>query len=115
MLLSAKLIGEIAGIDWSMSDAQLARMSGCPPISVSCGRTTAAASTWTATAELNHAFHMLAITKILHDPRSARPTTGSPSAAAAKSRESPSCAQSPTLCYYALRDATFPAVACASL
>ena len=39
VLLAAKLIGEIAGIDRFTSDAQLARLAGCAPITVSSGRT----------------------------------------------------------------------------
>ena len=39
VLIAAKLIGEIAGIDRFTSDAQLARLSGCAPIPVSSGRT----------------------------------------------------------------------------
>lgn len=39
VLIAAKLIGEIAGIDRFTSDAQLARISGCAPIPVSSGRT----------------------------------------------------------------------------
>jgi transposase len=38
VLIAAKLIGEIAGIDRFTSDAQLARISGCAPIPVSSGR-----------------------------------------------------------------------------
>ena len=37
VLIAAKLIGEIAGIDRFTSDAQLARVSGCAPIPVSSG------------------------------------------------------------------------------
>ena len=49
VLIAAKLIGEIAGIDRFTSDAQLARISGCAPIPVSSGRPTATASTPAAT------------------------------------------------------------------
>jgi transposase len=38
VLIAAKLIGEIAGIERFTSDAQLARISGCAPIPVSSGR-----------------------------------------------------------------------------
>jgi transposase len=38
VLLAAKFIGEIAGIDRFTSDAQLARLAGCAPIPVSSGR-----------------------------------------------------------------------------
>jgi transposase len=39
VLLAAKFIGEIAGIDRFTSDAQLARLAGCAPIPVSSGPT----------------------------------------------------------------------------
>jgi transposase len=64
VLIAAKLIGEIAGIDRFTSEAQLARISGCAPIPVSSGRTD-------RHRQLNHAIHMLALTKISHDPRTA--------------------------------------------
>ena len=70
-LIAAKLIGEIAGIDRFTSDAQLARLSGCAPIPVSSGRTDRHRLDPGGNRQLNHAFHMLAITKILHDPRTA--------------------------------------------
>jgi transposase len=71
VLIAAKLIGEIAGIDRFTSDAQLARLSGCAPIPVSSGRTDRHRLDPGGNRQLNHAFHMLAITKILHDPRTA--------------------------------------------
>jgi transposase len=39
VLIAAKLIGEIAGIQRFQTDAQLARLAGCAPIPVSSGRT----------------------------------------------------------------------------
>jgi transposase len=69
VLIAAKLIGEIAGIDRFTSDAQLARISGCAPIPVSSGRTDRHRLDPGGNRQLNHAFHMLALTKILHDPR----------------------------------------------
>jgi len=45
VLIAAKLIGEIAGVDRFTSDAQLARISGCAPIPVSSDGPTATAST----------------------------------------------------------------------
>jgi transposase len=50
VLIAAKLIGEIAGIDRFTSDAQLARISGCAPIPVSSGRT---ATAWIPAATAN--------------------------------------------------------------
>jgi transposase len=71
VLIAAKLIGEIAGIDRFTSDAQLARISGCAPIPVSSGPTDRHRLDPGGNRQLNHAFHMLALTKILHDPRTA--------------------------------------------
>jgi transposase len=71
VLIAAKLIGEIAGIDRFTSDAQLARISGCAPIPVSSGRTDRHRLDPGGNRQLNHAFHMLAFAKILHDPRTA--------------------------------------------
>ena len=59
------------GIDRFTSDAQLARISGCAPIPVSSGRTDRHRLDPGGNRQLNHAFHMLALTKILHDPRTA--------------------------------------------
>nr|MDQ2897501.1 transposase [Actinomycetota bacterium] len=71
VLLAAKFIGEIAGIDRFTSDAQLARLAGCAPIPVSSGRTDRHRLDPGGNRQLNHAFHMLAVTKIRHDPRTA--------------------------------------------
>ena len=71
VLIAAKLIGEIAGIDRFTSDAQLACLSGCAPIPVSSGRADRHRLDPGGNRQLNHAFPMLAITKILHDPRTA--------------------------------------------
>lgn len=68
VLIAAKLIGEIAGIDRFTSDAKLARMAGCAPIPVSSGQTDRHRLDPGGNRQLNHAIHMLAITKILHDP-----------------------------------------------
>jgi transposase len=69
VLIAAKLIGEIANIDRFTTDAQLARISGCAPIPVSSGRTDRHRLDPGGNRQLNHAFHMLALTKIRHDPR----------------------------------------------
>lgn len=71
VLIAAKLIGEIAGIDRFTSDAQLARISGCAPIPVSSGRSDRHRLDPGGNRQLNHAFHMLAICKITSDPRTA--------------------------------------------
>jgi len=71
VLIAAKLIGEIAGIHRFTSDAQLARISGCAPIPVSSGRTARHRLDPGGNRQLNHAFHMLGITKICRDPRTA--------------------------------------------
>jgi len=71
VLLAAKFIGEIADINRFRSDAQLARLAGCAPIPVSSGRTDRHRLDPGGNRQLNHAFHMLAVTKIRHDPRTA--------------------------------------------
>ena len=71
VLLAAKFIGEIAGISRFDSDAQLARLAGCAPIPVSSGRTDRHRLDPGGNRQLNHAFHMLAVVKIRHDPRTA--------------------------------------------
>ena len=70
-LIAAKLIGEIAGIDRFTSDAQLARIGACAPIPVSSGRTDRHRLDPGGNRQLNHAIHMLALTKISHDPQTA--------------------------------------------
>lgn len=71
VLLAAKFIGEIAGINRFTSDAQLARLAGCAPIPVSSGRTDRHRLDPGGNRQLNHAFYLLAIIKIRHDPRTA--------------------------------------------
>lgn len=71
VLIAAKLIGEIAGIERFSSDAKLARMAACAPIPVSSGRTDRHRLDRGGNRQLNHAIHMLAITKIIHDPETA--------------------------------------------
>jgi transposase len=71
VLLAAKFIGEIAGIDRFTSDAQLARLAGCAPIPVSSGRTDRHRLDPGGNRQLNSAFYMLAIIRIAHDPRTA--------------------------------------------
>ena len=69
VLIAAKLISEIAGIDRFTSDAQLTRISGCAPIPVSPGRTDRHRLDPGGNRQLNHAIHMLALTKIMRDPQ----------------------------------------------
>jgi transposase len=71
VLIAAKLIGEIVAIDRFTSDAQLARISGCAPIPVSSGRTDRYRLDLGGNRQLNHAFHLLAFSKITHDPQTA--------------------------------------------
>ena len=71
VLIAAKLIGEIAGINRFATDSKLARMAGCAPIPASSGRTTRHRLDRGGNRQLNHAIHMLAITKIIHDPQTA--------------------------------------------
>ena len=71
VLIAAKLIGEIAGIQRFTSDAQLARLGACAPIPVSSGRTDRHRLDPGGNRQLNHAIHMLALTKISHDPQTA--------------------------------------------
>ncbi len=72
VLIAAKLIGEIGGIQRFQTDAQLARLAGCAPIPVSSGRTDRYRLDPGGNRQLNHAFHMLALTRINHDPQTAR-------------------------------------------
>ena len=71
VLLAAKFIGEIAGIDRFTSDAQLARLAGCAPIPVSSGRTDRHRLDPGGNRRLNSAFYMLAVIRISRDPRTA--------------------------------------------
>ena len=71
VLLAAKFIGEIAGIDRFTSDAQLARLAGCAPIPVSSGRTDRHRLDPGGNRRLNSAFYMLAVFRIRGDPRTA--------------------------------------------
>ncbi len=71
VLLAAKFIDEIAGIDRFTTDAQLARLAGCAPIPVSSGRSDRYRLDHGGNRQLNHAFYLLAIIRIRHDPRTA--------------------------------------------
>jgi transposase len=69
VLLAAKFIGEIAGIDRFTTDAQLARMAGCPPIPISSRRSDRHRLDPGGNRRLNSAFYMLAVIRTAHDPR----------------------------------------------
>ena len=71
VLLAAKFIGEIAGIDRFTSDAQLARLTGWPPIPVSSRRSDRHRLDPGGNRQLNSACYMLAVIRISHDPRTA--------------------------------------------
>ena len=71
VLLAAKFIGEIAGIDRFTTDAQLARLAGCAPIPASSGRSDRYRLDPGGNRRLNSAFYMLAIIRISQDPRTA--------------------------------------------
>ena len=71
VLLAAKFIGEIAGIDRFSSDAQLARLAACAPIPASSGRSDRYRLDPGGNRRLNSAFYMLAVIRIAHDPRTA--------------------------------------------
>ncbi len=70
-MIAGKLIGEIAGIDRFKSDAKLARLAACAPIPVQTGRTDRHRLDPGGNRQLNHAIHMLAMTKIMHDSETA--------------------------------------------
>jgi transposase len=71
VITAAKLIAEIAGVDRFKNDAQLARTAGCAPIPVSSGRTDRHRLDRGGNRQLNHAFYMLAMSKLIHDPETA--------------------------------------------
>ena len=71
VLIAAKLIGEIGDVTRFQSDAQLARLAGCAPIPVSSGRTDRYRLDRGGNRHLNHAIHLLAVSKAIHDPNTA--------------------------------------------
>jgi transposase len=71
VLIAAKLIGEIAGIQRFASDAKLARIAGSAPIPASSGRTTRHRLDRGGNRQLNCALHRLAVTKGRLDPDTA--------------------------------------------
>jgi transposase len=69
VITAAKLIGEIAGVGRFANDAQLARLAGCAPVPVSSGRTDRYRLDRGGNRQLNHAVHMLALSRIRHHPQ----------------------------------------------
>lgn len=70
-ITAAAVIGEIAGIDRFTTDSQLARLAGCAPIPVASGRTDRHRLDRGGNRQLNHAIHMIAISRLRHDPQTA--------------------------------------------
>jgi transposase len=70
-ITSAAVIGEIAGIDRFPTDAKLARIAGCAPIPVASGRTDRHRLDRGGNRQLNYAIHMIALSRIRHDPHTA--------------------------------------------
>lgn len=70
-MTAAILIGEIAGIDRFSSDSKLARIAGCAPVPISSGRTDRHRLDRGGNRQLNHAIHMIALTKQRCDPKTA--------------------------------------------
>lgn len=71
VIISAQLIGEIAGIDRFPSDAKLARIAGCAPIPVSSGRTDRHRLDRGGNRQLNYAIHTIALCRLRYDPQTA--------------------------------------------
>ena len=65
------MLGEIAGIDRFTSDAKLARIAGCAPVPISSGRTDRYRLDRGGNRNLNHTIHIIALSRIRHDPRTA--------------------------------------------
>jgi transposase len=71
VLITAKLVGEIAGIQRFPTDAKLARIAGSAPIPASSGSTIRHRLDRGGNRQINCALHRLALTKSLHDPDTA--------------------------------------------
>ena len=71
VLIAAKLVGEIAGVNRFATDAKLARIAGSAPIPASSGHWIRHRLDRGGNRQLNCTLHRLAITKGLHDPDSA--------------------------------------------
>jgi transposase len=70
-ITAAQLLGEIADISRFATDAKLARIAGCAPIPVSSGRTDRHRLDRGGNRQLNNAIHMIALTRLRHDPQTA--------------------------------------------
>ena len=68
VLTAAILIGHTAGVHRFGSDASLARLSGTAPIPCSSGHRTQHRLNRGGDRQLNHALHIIAITRAHHDP-----------------------------------------------
>jgi transposase len=68
VLVAAILIGHTAGVHRFGSDASLARLSGTAPIPCSSGQRTQHRLDRGGDRQLNHALHIIAITRAQHDP-----------------------------------------------
>jgi transposase len=68
VLTAAILIGHTAGVHRFGSDASLARLSGTAPIPCSSGQRTQHRLNRGGDRQLNHALHIIAITRAHHDP-----------------------------------------------
>jgi transposase len=71
VLIAAKLVGEIAGINRFKTDAKLARIAGSAPIPASTGASIRHRLDRGGNRQINCALHRLALTKSLHDPDTA--------------------------------------------
>jgi transposase len=71
VLIAAKLIGEIAGVQRFASDAKLARIAGSAPIPAASGSTVRHRLDKGGNRQLNCALHRLAVTKGRLDPQTA--------------------------------------------
>jgi transposase len=71
VLIAAKLIGEIAGVERFAPDAKLARSAAVAPIPASSGRQTRHRLDRGGNRQLNCALHRLAVCKARRDPETA--------------------------------------------
>jgi transposase len=71
VLIAAKLIGEIAGINRFKTDAKVARIAGSAPIPASTGSLIRHRPDRGGNRQINCALHRLALTKSFHDPDTA--------------------------------------------
>jgi transposase len=69
-LVAAILIGHTAGVERFGSDASFALLSGTAAIPCSCGKRTQHRLNRAGDRQLNHALHIIAVTRANHDPAS---------------------------------------------